>query len=370
MKNSKITYVSFEPLREGHASYTHVTEVAQGLERLGWSVSLMAPSYKIKNLPSVLQRIWAFLKLWVSVFLTAKPDIFYSRMHFAGSIISVIAKWRKCPVIVEVNGPFEDLYTAWPGARRIKFLFNNMMRYQLKTATGVVCVTPALVKYCQNILGPDADKIRFQVITNGAATDHFKPSSRQSRYLAEKIGSPFAVFFGTFARWQGIDLLLDAASHANWPSPLDLVIIGDGVMKPNVEKAAAENSHIHYIGRIPYHEMPAVISSAKMAFVLTQNIDNRGQYGAYPLKMLEALACGVPVIATELDGQSDVINTHQCGIVLTENSVSAIQKAVTIMLEDTTHYQEMSQNGIRGIAENYSWQAISEKTDSFIRSFR
>lgn len=368
--SNSLVYVSFEPLREGHASYTHVCEVVEGLERSGWNVTLMTPQYRGKGLPSITARIFSLFNLWWRVLFTEKPDVYYARMHFAGFVIALIASLRSVPSIVEVNGPYEDLYIAWPFVRRFRGLFDWMMTGQLKRAKGIISVTPGLQRYCRAKLVDKDEHVSYEVITNGANISEFlKLSELQPRRLSfeSEITQPYAVFFGTFARWQGIQAILEAASSSNWPKGLNLLLAGDGAMRGSVEKYAKRYEHIRYIGRVAYNEIPYLIANAQIGFALTENIDQRGLYGAYPLKLFETLSCGIPAVVSEMDGQADVIQEGNCGILVPQGAVTDIVKAVSKLHDDPKVAMQMGNRGRALVHRKYAWSKIAERTDIFIR---
>jgi len=369
-KQQSLTYISFEPLQEGHASYTHVIEILQGLEKEHWSTHLFSPRYKENKRKSPFGRLGKFLHILFLSLFSKKSDVYYTRLHFMGAIIAIIAYIKKRPMIVEVNGPFEDLYTAWPGTKKFSFIFNALYLFQLRQALGIISVTKELEHYCKQKLKSHDTVKNFTVIPNGAAVDIFAPlrdltTTADLTFLPK--GKQYAIFFGTFAKWQGINLLLEAAIHLDWPKELHLILLGDGAVRPIVEQHANKYDHIHYIGKKPYSEVAPYIANAEMGFVLTQNIDNRGQHGAYPLKLFETLACGIPVIATPISGQADIIKTGNCGIILDKSSLKDLLNAVNILYEQKEQRKRLGENGSIHVRKNYSWRHLSTLTSNFIK---
>ncbi|MCZ4282323.1 glycosyltransferase family 4 protein [Kiloniella laminariae] len=365
-KNSRsLTYVSFEPLRQGHASYTHVIEIIEGLKKQGWDINLIAPAYNSTNLPGIISRLLAFAKLWFRTLLSPRTDIYYTRMHFAGFFVSLIGKLRKIPTVVEVNGPFDDLYIAWPSVKRFAFFFDKLMLGQMEMASAIITVTEGLKKYSETKLERSKKRSLFEVVPNGANTSIFKPIKQLPKRKDVAITPDlrdYASFYGTFAHWQGLDKLLDAATSSEWPPELDLRLAGDGALRQKVEKAAEDHSHIHYLGRINYQDMPYFVASSKLSFVLTQDISGRGQYGLYPLKMFEALAAGIPVITTQMPEQADIIINHECGLVLDNPSPESLCHAVKLLYNDDLMREKYGQNGRKITEEYYSWEKLASKT--------
>ncbi|WP_020592880.1 glycosyltransferase family 4 protein [Kiloniella laminariae] len=365
-KNScSLTYVSFEPLRQGHASYTHVIEIIEGLKAQGWNINLIAPTYSRTSLPGAASRLFAFATLWFRTLSAPKADIYYTRMHFAGFVVSLIGKLRKTPTVVEVNGPFDDLYIAWPSVKKFAFFFDKLMLSQIKMASVVISVTEGLRKYSEEKLRLSRNKPLFEVVTNGANTSIFRPIKQLPPRKDTTRASPlkdYVAFYGTFAPWQGLDKLLDAATSPGWPAELDLRLAGDGALRTKVETAASHHAHIHYLGRLNYQDMPYFVANSKLSLVLTQDISGRGQYGLYPLKLFESLAAGVPVITTQMPEQADVVIDHECGLVLNDMSPQSICTAVNKLYSDDKLREKYGNNGRQITEEQYSWESLAKKT--------
>ncbi len=367
-----LTYISFEPLRQGHASYTHVIEIINGLKEEEWIINLIAPEYKSTNLPGVITRLLSFLKLWLHLLFSPKTDMIYTRMHFAGFIVSLIAKLKHIPIAVEVNGPFEDLYIAWPSVKKFRFIFDTLMRKQMQLASVIISVTPGLQQYSKKKLSRYKKQPFFEVVTNGANTSIFMPKDQLplKPSLFMKAGEkPYAAFYGTFAQWQGLDNLLNAATSPFWPPELELRLAGDGAMRPLVEEAAAKNKHISYLGRIDYQDMPYFVSGSKLSFVLTQDTDGRGQFGLYPLKLFEAMAAGIPVITTQLPGQKDVVTNSDCGIVIPNSSPETLCEAVIAIYKNQNRAKKYGRNGREAAEKLYSWKQLAKRTDRILKNY-
>ncbi|PMQ01795.1 MAG: glycosyltransferase WbuB [Dictyoglomus sp. NZ13-RE01] len=360
----KLKYLCLQATQEGQASYTHVHEIINGLQKRGWDVELFEPSYSKKNFaPTILQRLFEFiftqLKLLIKI---KKGDLIYIRSHFAAFPTSIVAKLRKIPVIQEVNGPYEDLFIAWPWTRHFKGFFKWLIKVQYKISDAIIVVTPQLKEWIMSEIG-GSKSTNIYVISNGANTNLFTPNA-ESKYKLEK---PYVVFFGALAPWQGIDTMLEAVQDSNWPENVKLVIMGDGVERPKVEKAVQENNRIIYLGKIPYKEVPGVVSNSIAGLSPKNNIGGRSNTGLSPLKVYEILACGVPAIVTDFPGQADIIREHQCGIVVSLDSPEEIARAVRYLYEDENKRKEMGRRGREVILKEHSWDRKAEYTEKVLR---
>src|SRR5207253_6265085 len=104
--------------------------------------------------------------------------------------------------------------------------------------------------------GETGNKVPSFVIPNGANTELFEPGAGGTVTVA----SPYAIFFGALSRWQGIETLLAAATHDNWPKGVKVAIAGDGAEALRVRQAAGER--VIYLGNVPYRELPSQIDNS------------------------------------------------------------------------------------------------------------
>lgn len=359
-----LTYVSPEPERQGHASYTHVHEIINNLRRMGWQVDLFCPRYDEGALPGALQRLLAIGQTMWRAIASPRTRMYYMRWHFAAFPVALFARLQGIPTVIEVNGPVDDLFIAWPMTRRFRVFFTWVMEAQLHWAGAVVAVTQGLADMCQGIVG--AGK-HIAVIPNGANTDHFTPDAeRRENAYTRSLPTRFMVFFGTMAPWQGIRTVLAALDDPAWPEGIHAVFAGDGAERPAVEAVAARLGHVHYLGRVPYEQLPAIVARALGSFVCTENLEGRASTGLAPLKLFESLASGIPVIATDMPFQADVVRNGACGYVVPPGDPTILARTVAQLAEDDRAANAMGANARDVAVRDHSWQARARDTQAVL----
>lgn len=361
--SSSILYFSPEPDREGHASYTHVHEIINNLQDIGWIIDYYCPNYPSKQLPGPTKRVASITQTLARAIFRKPPKLVYMRWHFAAFPLCLWARILQIPVVIEVNGPITDLFIAWPVARRFKGLFTWLMQSQLAWAAGIVPVTDGLAKLCHDLI---SRKKPIKVIPNGANTDHFHPQAASTPINLD-LPAKFCVFFGTMAPWQGIDDLLAAIDHPNWPSDCPLLIAGDGERRKLVEEMAQKHPQkLRYLGRLAYQDLPKLVARSQFAFVCTQNLDGRANSGMAPLKLFESLACGIPVVATRMPFQEDVVRKADAGVLIEEHKPEQILTAVNELLASPENCRNMGINGRVFVEKHHSWRARAQDTSDLL----
>ena len=352
----EIFYLCLEPVREGHASYTHVVEIIQGLKKLGWKVKLFNPTYDDKKLPSLYQRILGMMKAqWRLMQLKKHPSLLYIRCHPFSFITALWARWKGIKVFQEVNGPYEDLFIAWPWTRNFTSFFKMLYRRQFQWANHVIVVTEGLKEFIKK----EAKHERVTVISNGVNTNLFNRNAKTNYALPDQ----FVVFFGTFSRWHGIPLLLNSVDMPAWPQKVKLVFIGDGVEKILVENKAKISDRVIYLGRKPYKEVGGIVAKAIAGLIPVQNIQDRALTGLSPLKLFETIACEIPVIVSDQPEQTAFVKENKCGWIVKEQTPEAWAKAVKIA---TDKNMSSSIKISKKIITSLSWSEKAKITDKII----
>lgn len=348
----RVLYLTLQSTQQGQAGYAHVHEIVDGLRRREHCVELHQVAYS--SPPPISRRIWVMLKTQVAAAARIRrADVVYVRWHFLTILTVFAARVLNRPVVVEVNGSYDDMYVAWPGLKRFSKSVELLMKWQLRLASTTICVTNELASWVRE----QGAQGWVEVISNGADTRRFRPGLPVSRlFSAEK---PYVVFFGALSRWQGIPRILAAASHSRWPDGLNLVIAGEGADEALVRKAADSYPHVHYVGAIAYDDVGSLVANSVASLIMKE-----GDFttGLMPLKLFESMACGVPVIVTDYPGMADVVNSVDAGFVIPPGDVDALLAVINILADSPERGPAMGRRGRTWVTRGHSWDARASDT--------
>jgi glycosyltransferase involved in cell wall biosynthesis len=164
---------------------------------------------------------------------------------------------------------------------------------------------------------------RIWDIPNGVDTDHFRPAGDQERTAIRRelqlAGAPLAIFAGRLVTEKGIDKLIDA-----WPRVLrslpdaQLLLVGEGAERPALEIRVRQLSLAHRVRFIASQADVAPYLRAADAFVLPSYAEGM------PIALLEAMACGLPCIATAVGGSTQLIDDGVTGRLVPPGDTSAL----------------------------------------------
>jgi glycosyltransferase involved in cell wall biosynthesis len=359
-RSRRVDYLCLQPTKQGQASYAHVNEIVGGLRRRGWAVRLVETAQpragRLDGIRRALAAATIQVQYWVSCRFRTAPVV-YIRFHFLSLPTAAVARMAGSTVIQEVNSGANDAYDMWPLLRRLQGLIAWTARTQLRWADATIAVTEPIAAYVDGLTGrPGAS----HVVGNGADVDLFSPDRR-----GEPPARPYAVFVGALASWQGIDTALEAAASPAWPAGVDLVVVGDGRERDRVLAATRLHDHIRWLGTIPYREVGAVIAGSLAALVPTSDLGG-ARVSPSPVKLYEALACGVPVVASDIVGVGEIVESHDCGLVFPSGDALELARRVSDLAGDPGLAEAMGARGRAAAVKRYSWDVRAAQTEAVI----
>jgi glycosyltransferase involved in cell wall biosynthesis len=198
------------------------------------------------------------------------------------------------------------------------------------------------------------DKTKVRMIPHGVNTEKFTPCSQS--HPAVNSDRITLLYVGRIGPRKGIDLVLEALNKANNDN-IEFLIAGTGRHEQNLkEKSKSLNveSQTEFLGYIPEDELPELYSSADM-FILPS------LYEGFGLVLLEAMACGTPVIGTDVGGIPTAIDDKETGIVVDRN-VSAITTAIDKIASNKKYRENLSQSAEKN-SKNMTWDSVVDKVE-------
>jgi glycosyltransferase involved in cell wall biosynthesis len=223
----------------------------------------------------------------------------------AGLIGSVAARTRRIPHVTYAHG--SDVIAT---ARRSWF-HRSAARYVARSASAVVTNSLYMASFVERL------GVIPAVVSPGVDLLSFSPGSRRDARLQTGLPADarIAMFVGRSSQLKGADLFTEAVSKsAGWLG----VIVGTGELEPAI---AARHPAIVRAGTVPPDEIPSWLRSADVVVAPSRN-EGLG------LVAIEALACGIPVIASEVGGLAETIHDGVNGLLVVPGNSKAIIAAL------------------------------------------
>jgi teichuronic acid biosynthesis glycosyltransferase TuaC len=199
-----------------------------------------------------------------------------------------------------------------------------------------------------------ADPARVHTITNGvdANTFHHRAPAQMRAKLRLPASSRIIVYVGRFIASKGIRELLEAfGSLAEQDTSLRLALIGDGVMRDEVHArvaAAPWGERVYLPGTMQPREIAEWIGAADLLCLPSYS-------EGYPNVVVEALASGRPVVATDVGGIPEIINIHNGRLVVPRDPL-ALRNALAEVLERSWDHAALA------AAWSRSWDDVAQAT--------
>jgi teichuronic acid biosynthesis glycosyltransferase TuaC len=255
-----------------------------------------------------------------------------------GVAAALLGRWLERPFTVTARGSDITMWPRFPLPRR-------MIRWAAWRAAAVGAVCEALKR---EIVALDVPDEHVRVLRNGVDLVKFRPGDRAAARARLGLTGRVLLSVGMLIPLKGHDLTLRAL--ASLPG-YTLLIAGTGVEERRLRELAASlgvTDRVRFLGAVPHAELPDYYSAAD-AMVLASSREGLANV------LLESIACGTPVVATDVYGTREVIADPAAGALVTERTASAIAAAIERLFAALP-----DRSRTRAYAERFSWDSSTQ----------
>jgi glycosyltransferase involved in cell wall biosynthesis len=364
LKISHLTCV-YPPYKGGIGSVAQ--KYAQIGVNNGYNVSIYAPNYqKIghieeENNDVIIHRISPLFKLGNAGYINIKKhlkkiNILHIHYPFYGSIIpailnnkkkKIVLSWHMNPNAVGVKGfifkLYEYIFTPW--------IFKRVDKIIVSTKN-----------YFQNHFLFKKFEDKIVELPFSVDVEKFKPSEKDPGLVEEYElkNKKVLIFVGGLDKahyFKGVDILLKTFAKLN--SEYILMIVGEGKLKEDYKRLAGE---LNIAGRVIFTggiENKDLVKHYNIADCLILPSINQGE--AFGIVQIEAMACGKPVIVSDLPGVRKVLKDNETGFTFENQNVDDLVHKINELFGNSEQYQKFCQNARQRAIEKFSDNIISRK---------
>ncbi len=309
--------------------------------------------------------ISAILNLWQ---LVKREQIDVINAHwivpngFIGSIVSKLTGAKLVPTL-----PGSDVFLAQKNA-----LYGWMARVAAHQAAAITTNSPQLGK---DLVGLGADPNKLSTIIYGVDTDEIYPSDKGVAAKRQELGvKPHELLIlavGRLVAKKGFPYVIRAMPKVLEAVPkAKLVIVGDGDQRAELEALVDELklSESVVMPGFASRDQIQVLYNAANAFVLPSIRDDAGNLDDQSVALVEAMATGTPVVATNFPGYGIVIEEGRNGHLTKERDPDDIAHALIDILQDPKRLQAMADRSLELIQQKFSWPAIAQQYKALFES--
>lgn len=254
-----------------------------------------------------------------------------------------LARHFGCPLVVSARGTDINLFPTFP-------LIRKQIQSTLGAAAGIIAVSTALQEAMIDLGAPRG---RITVIPNGVdSTKFFAVSMEGARTTLGLPSGPMVLCVGNLNSNKGFHIVVEAVGRITNDDDfrdLHLVIVGEGPFRGELARRIQREGltdRVRLVGHVAHDALHLWYSAADV-FCLASATEGM------PNAVLEALACGVPVVATAAGGIPEIIQSEQVGL-LSERNAPSLAAALRIALR-----KSWNRGGIAEFARQRTWDRVA-----------
>lgn len=284
-----------------------------------------------------------------------KIDVIHSHWIIPSGLVGGILRkiWGKTHITTAHAG---DVFTI----RKSKIL-SNIGSFVFKNSDKIT----ANSNYTKDVIISIEDKIKdnVEIIPMGVDTSCFNP--KHTTGLRDSFEAEYLILsVGRLVEKKGVKYLIMAMKDVIKEfSSAKLIIGGSGPEKDNLEELTEElnlRENITFVGHIKNSDLPMYYASSDI-FVLPSIKVEEGDTEGLGVVLLEAMACGTPVIGSNIGGITDIIKDVKTGLLAgPENPNDIAQKIIRLFTDDELR-KKFSKEGLKTVQEKFSWEIVIER---------
>jgi glycosyltransferase involved in cell wall biosynthesis len=375
----KILYTAFDIVPSPKGASTHILHNIRGLVNRNYGVHLITPNDGLLPTEDTIEgaqvtRVTQDLTqnflaraahFGKSVFthLTLNPnyDLVHYRNIWDGLHIAQNKKRFGYKALFEVNGlPSIELKYHYPGLDAD--LVSKIKEQEIATlhlSDAIICPSNVTRDYIASL---GLNRKLVTVIPNGVSASDFSPTP-----LPVRDGRiPVLLYIGTLADWQGLDIVIRALPKILEQHPVRLHIVGRGrsrqrkILSKQIRKLGVEGSVVVQPA-IPHHEIPALIAESDICIAPLGLNDRNVTQGACPIKVLEYMAAGRPLLASNMPIVRELVREDMDALLFSPSDPDDLAGQVLSLLNDFELSKRLARSASERVLSKFTWHESQKK---------
>lgn len=364
----KIAYVvnTFPPYWSGTGVVA--INLAQSLSALGHDIHVFIPETKdnkdIQYSNFTIHKQHALIKIGQAPLTPGLLNIkrfdlihLHFPYYFGGEISTLVSKFRNIPLVVTYHN---DVIKPGISGYIVKFHTQLIAPWILRNAD---CIFAMSQKFAteSRLLSQFIGDRKIEIIPQGVDTKRFCIPADQGEIPGLSKSKPIVLFVRTLDQAHfhcGLEYLIKAMVEVM--PECQLLVIGDGELRGYYENLSVEygvSERVHFIGAIPNEKLPPFYSAASLFVLPSAETENAG------VVLLEAMACGIPVVATDVGGSKELVKDGINGLLVPPRNHSAIANAINFLISDKEVATEIGRRAREEVETNSSWEAVAKRVE-------
>jgi glycosyltransferase involved in cell wall biosynthesis len=209
------------------------------------------------------------------------------------------------------------------------------------------------------------DPAKLVEMPNGVDADLFSPGESD---LRDRLGIPAEAFVAAFVatldrahHFKRLDVAIEGLARLDDPN-VHLIVAGGGELLPGFRAAAVSAGlaeRVHFLDAVPHSELPSVLRAADVFLLTTEPPESFG------IVLIEAMACALPVIATDYPGVRAVVDEGETGVLVEQGDADAVAGALRELIDaEPGPFGEMGLAGQKKALREWSWPQLVDRMEA------
>jgi glycosyltransferase involved in cell wall biosynthesis len=292
-----------------------------------------------------------------SVLRQTRPDLAHAGPTTTGGFVAALSRYH--PFLLMPWGS-DILLTP-----KSSFFWKKIVQFTIKRADMITCDSEVIKREIIQLTGYPAEKII--VFPRGVDLGWFKPSFSLRDVMRRKLGienKKVIIMNRRFKPVYGIEYFLKALPQV-WSKIPDVyvLLLGSGPLENELRKIVEElnlEPIVKFIGEVSYREMPLYLNASDL-YVSSSLSDGTS------VSLLEAMACGLPVVVTDVPAIMEWVVNGENGIVVPRKSIDELAQAIIYLLQNEDIRKKMGERNILIAKERADWDRNFNKLEQMYK---
>lgn len=305
-----------------------------------------------------------------------KCDIYHAHEFDGGYVGATLKVLTGRTVIYDVHDEVPAIMAEIKNNPRLEKVYDPIEKQVLRAMDGV-------------ILAEDSYRERYDALHKNTVVIHNYPMMELFQHcrmegnkvlkppvkpLAEKLAGKFTVgYVGGLSIRRGLLVMLDAMNELKDEKDINMLLIGDidreadrDKYKMLIKKYRLEDRIIN-TKWVEYRQLPMYLDLMDVGLVLVQPL--RRLLGITPTKLFEYMACGKPVIGSNLPGIEKIITKTNCGMLVEHDNSENLAEAIRNLHASKDLCEKLGTAGYNAVRDKYNWEMEADKLRQYYRKF-
>lgn len=269
--------------------------------------------------------------------------------YFGAELVLLNSVLRKIPYVITYHN---DVFKPGLAGKLVQYHTKHIAPLILRKAARI-CVMSRRFSEISVSLKNFAESDKVQIIPQGVDVRRFSPDAGT---IGDNDGEMYILFVRMLDQahhHSGLSYLLQAMKEIKG---VRLLVVGDGPLRESYEELASSLGvfpRVRFLGAVDNQDLPAIYSAARAFILPSEETENAG------LVIMEAMACSVPIVATDVGGTSGIVRTGVDGILVPPRNAHALAQAINSLLSNPDMAQQMGIAGREYVVESSSWDRVA-----------